>query len=249
MHGPTEFYDLRHHRLAERRRTRVRDLHQRLCAESVDRDRRSGRVGRAPGRPLRRRRQPFAPTAHERQDGPLTIACVGVGPVQGTSRCGSRRRARCAMPGWTCRLVLVGGGPPSGNASSGLSTRLVCEIGSSSVAPSLIPRSSGPPRRGHLLLAELRRGRSDRADGGDGDGSRRRRMSGDGHSRVVEDGVRAARPFRLARRARERTSVSRPTRTDGPHSAVRRVNASRPSSNFGANVVQLRDVYFGYLDR
>ena len=112
MHGPTEFYDLRHHRLAEK----ATDAAFVICISDFARSQLMGIVDPDEwgkfrvihcGVDVNR----FARTAHERQDGPITIACVGrLVPEKGQSllieAVGELRDA-----GVDVRLVLVGDGP------------------------------------------------------------------------------------------------------------------------------------------
>ena len=112
MHGPTEFYDLRHHRLAEK----ATDAAFVICISDFARSQLMGIVDPAEWGKLRVVHcgvdvNRFAPTAHERQDGPITIACVGrLVPEKGQSllieAVGALRDA-----GVDVRLVLVGDGP------------------------------------------------------------------------------------------------------------------------------------------
>ena len=112
MHGPTEFYDLRHHRLAEK----ATDAAFVICISDFARSQLMGIVDPAEWGKLRVVHcgvdvSRFAPTAHERQDGPITIACVGrLVPEKGQSllieAAGALRDA-----GVDVRLVLVGDGP------------------------------------------------------------------------------------------------------------------------------------------
>ncbi len=112
MHGPTEFYDLRHHRLAEK----ATDAAFVICISDFARSQLMGIVDPAEWATLRVVHcgvdvSRFVPTGHERRGGPVTIACIGrLVPEKGQSllieAVGALRDA-----GTEVRLVLVGDGP------------------------------------------------------------------------------------------------------------------------------------------
>ncbi len=114
MHGPTEFYDLRHHRLAEK----ATDAAFVICISDFARSQLMGIVDPAGWSKLRVVHcgvdvARFAPAAAARlrEEGPVTVACVGrLVPEKGQSllieAVGAMRDA-----GVDVRLVLVGDGP------------------------------------------------------------------------------------------------------------------------------------------
>ena len=112
MHGPTEFYDLRHHRLAEK----ASDAAFVICISDFARSQLMGIVGPAEWAKLHVVHcgvdvDRFSATEHVRRFDPVTIACVGrLVPEKGQSllieAVGALRDA-----GVDVRLVLVGDGP------------------------------------------------------------------------------------------------------------------------------------------
>ncbi len=112
MHGPTEFYDLRHHRLAEK----ATDAQFVICISDFARSQLMGIVSPAEWAKLRVVHcgvdvERFAPAEHGRRDGPVTIACVGrLVPEKGQSLLIEAVRAMRDTD-VDVRLVLVGDGP------------------------------------------------------------------------------------------------------------------------------------------
>ena len=166
MHGPTEFYDVAAHRLAEK----VADARFVVCISDFARSQLMALLpSAAHWDKLRVVHCGVDPAAFAPVDAPRAAAAdsrssASAGSCRTRARpCCSRRSARCARRAATCALTLVGDGPARAALERRRRARLGIARRVGSPAPSARTRSAPLyARRRRLLPAELRRGRPGR---------------------------------------------------------------------------------------